>query len=141
METKQNEPLSSVGQSIGLSRPFDTKRHLVASQEASSAFEAEGWDSLISAAIGRRQLLDHLDRLVISEVSRRSHRKRLRRWAYVVAFSFGLPLLLLLTCAGVYTYIIRCGISSFTLFLMAWPVLGILFTFYTALRNFSPDDV
>ena len=52
-------------------------------------------DSLIRETLERRQLLADLDRTIIADVRRQARRAWLRRWARVIAFSFGLPLALL----------------------------------------------
>ena len=98
-------------------------------------------DNLIRETIDRRELLADLDRLIIADVRRQARRAWLRRWARAAVFSFGLPLVLLASLAGVNYYIKEQGWTPMTLFVMLWPTLGLLFSASYALRNFSPEEV
>ena len=65
----------------------------------------------------------------------------IRRWARVSVFSFGLPMVLLVFAACMYLYIARYGTSTFTLYIMALPVLALIFSTHRFLKNFSLKEV
>lgn len=98
-------------------------------------------DSLITETLQRQELVKDLDRLIIADVRRRARRVWLRRWARAVAFSFGLPLVLLLWIASAYLYIHEHGATSLTLSLMVWPTLALVYASYRAVNDFSPEEV
>ena len=98
-------------------------------------------DNLIREAIDRRELLADLDRLIITDVGRQARRAWLRRWARVVVFSFGLPLVLIIFFMCAYLYIKEYACTLQSLFVMMWPTLGLLFSTGYALRTFSPKEV
>lgn len=98
-------------------------------------------DRLIADTLHRQELLKDLDSLIIADVRRRSRRAWLRRWARIVAFSFGLPLLLLVSLAGAYLFIKEHGATPFTLSLMVCPVVALIFVSYRSIGDFSPEQV
>ncbi len=98
-------------------------------------------DRLIAETLQRQELVKDLDRLIIADVRRRARHAWLRRWARIVVFSFGLPLVLLLWIACAYIYIREHGATSFTFSLMVWPTLALVYTFYRTLNDFSPEEV
>ncbi len=98
-------------------------------------------DRLIADTLNRQELLKDLDSLIIADVRRRSRRAWLRRWARIVAFSFGLPLVLLVSLAGAYIYIKEHGATPFTLSLMVCPVVALIFVSYRSIGDFSPEQV
>ena len=98
-------------------------------------------DNLIREAIDRRELLADLDRLISADVRRQARRAWLRRWARVVVFSFGLPLVLIIFFMCAYLYIKEYTCTLQSLFVMMWPTLGLLFSTGYALRTFSPKEV
>lgn len=98
-------------------------------------------DNIITDALHRQELIKDLDRLIIADVRRRARRTWLQRWARTVAFSFGLPLLLLLWFSFVYLYIQEHGTTSFTLSLMVCPTLALVASTVYVLRTFSPGEV
>lgn len=98
-------------------------------------------DRLIADTLHRQELLKDLDSLIIADVRRRSRRAWLRRWARIVAFSFGLPLVLLVSLAGAYVFIKEHGATPFTLSLMVCPVVALIFVSYRSIGDFSPEQV
>ena len=98
-------------------------------------------DRLIADTLNRQELLKDLDSLIIADVRRRTRRAWLRRWARIVAFSFGLPLLLLVSLAGAYLFIKEHGATPFTLSLMVCPVVALIFVSYRSIGDFSPEQV
>ena len=98
-------------------------------------------DTLIRETMERRTLLTNLDRLILADVRRRARRAWLRKWARIIVFSFGLPLVLILWLACAYLYIYKHGATGFTLFLMVWPTLALATSTVYALKTFSPEEV
>lgn len=98
-------------------------------------------DSMIADTLHRQELIKDLDRLIIADVRRRARRAWLRRWARVIVFSFGLPLVLMLWIVCAYLYIKEHGATSFTLSLMVWPTLALTASAVYALKTFSPSEV
>lgn len=98
-------------------------------------------DTLIRETLERRELLADLDRLIIADVRRQVRREWIRRWARVAAFSFGLPMVLLVFDACMYLYIEQYGTSTFTLYIMALPTLAIIFSTHRFLKIFSLKEV
>ncbi len=94
-------------------------------------------DTLIRETLERRELLADLDRLIIADVRRQARREWIRRWARVAAFSFGLPIVLLVFAACMYLYIEQFGTSTFTLYIIALPTLALIFSTHRFLKNFS----
>ncbi len=98
-------------------------------------------DTLIRETMERRTLLTDLDRLIIADVRRRARRAWLRKWARIIVFSFGLPLVLILWLACAYLYIYKHGATGFMIFLMVWPTLALATSTVYALKTFSPEEV
>lgn len=98
-------------------------------------------DNLIRETIDRRELLANLNQLIIADVRRQARRAKLRRWARVAVFSFGLPLVLIIFLACAYLYIKEYAWTLQSFFVMLWPTLGLLFSTGYALRTFSPEEV
>lgn len=97
-------------------------------------------DTLIRETLERRELLADLDRLIIADVRHQARREWIRRWARIVAFSFGLPMVLLVFAICMYLYIELYGASTFTLYIMALPTLALIFSTHRFLKNFSPGE-
>lgn len=98
-------------------------------------------DSLIADTLHRQELVKDLDHLIITEVRRRTRRARLRSWARIIVFSFGLPLVLLVWTSFAFLFIKEHGTTSFTLSLMVWPTLALTASTIYALKTFSPSEV
>lgn len=98
-------------------------------------------DMLIRETLDRRELLADLDHLIIADVQRKARRAWIRRWTRIVAFSFGLPLVLFVFFACTYLYIKEQGSSTFTLIILALPTLALLYATHRALEKFSPEEV
>ena len=98
-------------------------------------------DTLIRETLERRELLADLDRLIIADVRRQARRELISRWARVAAFSFGLPIVLLVFAACMYLFIEQFGTSTFTLYIIALPTLALIFSTHRFLKNFSPEGV
>ena len=98
-------------------------------------------DKLIEETLERRQLIADLDKLIIADLRRHERRTWIRRWARTVAFSFGIPMILLFFATSTYFFIQQQGASAFTLFILTWPTLALILATHRALKTFSPEDV
>lgn len=98
-------------------------------------------DNIIADTLHRQELVKDLDRVIIADVRRRVRCAWLQRLARTVAFSFGLPLLLLFWFSLAYLYIKEHDATSLTLFLMVWPTLAVAASTVYALKTFSPSEV
>ncbi len=97
-------------------------------------------DSIITATLAREHTIRELNRTIVSEVSRRSRKKVLRRWGRVVAFSFGLPLLLLVFTVGIHLASSRTSLPS-QRYLMLIPLLAMAYITWREMKNFSIAEV
>ena len=95
-------------------------------------------DLLLKESAGRKQLLAQVNTEVMRTVRRDIRRKQLLRWGRVLAFCFGLPLLVV-----AYVFVLRTFMPAMPPALtVAYYVLplGTLFYYVTKrLRNFSPE--
>ena len=98
-------------------------------------------DSLIRETLERRELLAELDRTIIADVRRQARRAWVRRWARVVAFSFGLPLALLVFFTCAYLYIKANEANVFLIAVLTLPTLALIYFTNHAFKTFSPDEV
>lgn len=98
-------------------------------------------DSLIRETLERRALLADLNRTIITDVRRQARRAWIRRWARVVAFSFGLPLILLAFFVCLLSYIKAHDVSTPILFMLVLPTLALIYSTNHAFKTFSPDEV
>lgn len=101
----------------------------------------ENIDTLITSALDRQHLLDTLNHAVVCDIRRQVRRRRLRRWARVVAFSFGLPLAVLACAYLLYMYVLPTMQSSAYALLLLIPLFAIIYAAQRAIRNFSPESV
>ena len=99
----------------------------------------ENIDTLISATLDRQHLVAEINRATLSDLRRTVRRRRLRRWARVVAFSFGLPLVLLACAYLFYMYVLPTMQSSAYALLLLIPLFAIIYVAQRAIRNFSPE--
>ena len=98
-------------------------------------------DSLIRETLERRQLLADLDRTIITDVKRQARRAWIRRWARVVAFSFGLPLALLVFFTCTFLFVQAHGADIPTIALLVLPTLALIYATNHAFKTFSPEEV
>ena len=98
-------------------------------------------DRLITDTLHRQELVRDLDRLIIADVRQRARRAWFRKWARIIVFSFGLPLVLLVWLACAYLYIKEHYATPLTLSLMVWPTLALAASTIYVLKTFSPEEV
>ena len=101
----------------------------------------ENIDNLIAATLDRQHLLDTLNHAVVSDIRRTVRRRRLRRWARVVAFSFGLPLGVFACAYLLYMYVLPTMQPSAYALLLIIPLIALFYSFAKAIRNFVPEQM
>ena len=98
-------------------------------------------EALIKESLQRQALIDNLESVIIADVRQKARRAWIRRWARAIAFSFGLPLVLLVFFACTYLLIKEYGFTSFVPYFLAVPAMAVIYATYRALANFSPEEV
>ena len=94
------------------------------------------FEELIKQAVERRQTLDSLNQTIMKEVKHKARREWIRKWARIVLFSFGMPLLLLLFALGIYYTSQRELMGTYRLVLII-PVVIMLYFTWDRMKNFS----
>lgn len=97
-------------------------------------------DDLIMASVERSEKLETLNRAIVKEVRRKARHEWVLRWAHIVAFSFGMPLLILIFAAGIYAV---CRIESLQMwrYILFIPVMTMSYLLWREMRNFSIAEV
>ena len=101
----------------------------------------ENIDTLISATLDRQHLVAEINRATLSDLRRTVRRRRLRRWARVVAFSFGLPLVVLACTYLIYRYALPAFDTVDYALCLVFPLLALVFGIQQTIRNFSAEPV
>ena len=97
-------------------------------------------DDLIIASVERKATLDALNGAIIKEVRRKARRESVRRWARIVVFSFGMPLLLLIFIVGIYVASHNQSFQTFRYVLLI-PIIAMSYLAWSGIKNFSIADV
>lgn len=112
-----------------------------ASEPDERGMSDEALSELISRTLERQQMLAELQQVIVQDVEKRVRRQRIRRLARVLAFSFGLPTVLLVVGLGLYHFVSHVGLTTLSAAAMLFTTLTMLYAAREALRNFSPDEV
>ena len=97
-------------------------------------------DKLIMATMERRQTLETLNHTIVKDIRRRARRQWMRRWARLVAFSFGLPLMGLVFGWGIYVATTNSALGPLRLLLLI-PLTGMFRLAWREMKNFSIAEV
>lgn len=97
-------------------------------------------DKLITASLERQQTIETLNQVIVKDIRRRARRQQIRRWTRLVAFSFGMPLLLLLFGLGIYVAATQPSLAHLR-FVLLIPLLVTAYFTKREIRNFSIIDV
>ena len=97
-------------------------------------------DEIIMQAVERKQTLAELDKVIIQDVKRKARIAWMRRWARIVVFSFGMPLLLLIFAVGMY-YASTTGNLQMYRLIFIIPVLTVFYFAWRSMRDFSIGEV
>ena len=98
-------------------------------------------DALIRSTFERRQALDGMNAEIMKTLQHSSRRAWLRRWGRVVAFSFGLPFLLLLFGWLLWSFISEHGISSPVYLCLIIPFVAMIYLSMRMIASFSTEKV
>lgn len=101
----------------------------------------ENIDTLITSAFDRQHLLDTLNHAVVSDIRRQVRRRRLRRWARVVAFAFTMPFIVFACAYLLYMYVLPAMQPSDYALLLIIPFIALFYSFAKAIRNFVPESM
>ena len=101
----------------------------------------ENIDTLITSALDRQHLLDTLNHAVVRDIRRQVRRRRLRRWARVVAFALAMPLTVFACAYLLYMYVLPAMHPSAYALLLIIPLIALFYSFAKAIRNFVPESM
>jgi len=94
-------------------------------------------DRLIMQAMERRHVVEEINKAVMCDVRRMARRRKLQYWKRAVAFSFGLPLVLLVFGLLFGKYAVPAATGVYTLPCTVLPVLTVFYAAWKAVENFS----
>ena len=122
--------------------------------ETKNYLTEEGLDALIRQSFERKKMADDISASVMKELRRATRRRRLRQWARMVAFSFGLPMVALVFGWLLWSFVSRGSFQlQFTLFdsqislgnwsylCLVFPVATMVYAFFRAIEKFSWQQV
>ena len=109
----------------------------------------EQLDDLVRQSLIRQQMVDEINVSVMKQLRHTTRRRSFLRWGRIVAFAFGLPLLLLLFGWLLWSSVSQQDAQCFTFFnyqmsfyiCLLFPVAAMLYATWRAIVNFSPSDV
>ena len=85
--------------------------------ETKNYLTEEGLDALIRQSFERKEIAADISVSVMKELRRTARQRRLRQWARIVGFSFGLPMVMLVFGWLLWTFVSRGSLQlQFTLF-------------------------
>lgn len=94
-------------------------------------------DMLITQAMERRHIVEEINRAVMCDVRRIARRRKLQYWKRAVAFSFGLPLVLLVFGVLFGKYVVPAASGVYALPCVCFPVLTVLYAAFKSVGSFS----
>lgn len=94
-------------------------------------------DMLIMRAMERQCILEGINKAVMCDVRRMARRRKLRCWKRAVAFSFGLPLVVLVFGLLFGKYVVPAASGACAIPCVVFPVLTVLYAAWKAVGDFS----
>lgn len=94
-------------------------------------------DQLIVEAVSRKATTDAIERTVMTTLKREHRRLAARKLLRVVAFAFGMPLLLAFVGYSVCRFLLQGSLPIWVLASVAIAALTTVFCFSHAVRNFK----
>lgn len=94
-------------------------------------------DLLIASALERQHVVESINKAVMRDIRRTEHHRMAHQWLRVVAFSFGLPLVLVLFGFFFCRYVITAAGEDVTLVCTVFPVAAMLYGTWKAIKEFS----
>ena len=98
-------------------------------------------DALISASFEREELLEQINRSVMTDVRRQAHRAWLRRWGRMAAFAFGVPTVLTCFAYSVYNICTTLPMHPAIVVGLALSATAIIGVSGQTVKEFSIDNV
>lgn len=127
-----------------MDKDMETKKHLT----------EEGLDALIRQSFERKKIAEDISVSVMKELRHATRRRRLHQWTRMVAFSFGLPMVMLVFGWLLWSFVSRGSLQlQFTLFdsqislgnwvylCLVFPVVTMIYAFFRAIEKFSWQQV
>lgn len=97
-------------------------------------------DMLIADTLKRQHIVEEIGRNVMAEVRRAERRKKLAYWRRAVAFSFGLPLVVVTFGLLLYNYVYAATEGTMSIICTVIPVVAMLCSTWQIIKNFSADE-
>ena len=109
----------------------------------------EQLDDLIRQSFQRQQTIEEINVCVMKQLRHTARRRILLQWARIVAFAFGLPLLLLLFGGLLWLSISQRDAPQFSILnyhptvyaILLLPVATMMYVTWRAIKHFSLSDV
>lgn len=98
-------------------------------------------DDLIVATFERQELVSNINKTIMHDVRRNLLRRRLLHWARLVAFAFGIPLLLMAFLYVAISYALADEDNLLIMACMALPIITMLITCGKVIGDFSIEEV
>lgn len=122
--------------------------------ETKNYLTEEGLDALIRQSFERKKIAADISVSVMKELRRTARQRRLRQWARIVGFSFGLPMVMLVFGWLLWSIVSRESFElQFTMFdsqislgnwvylCLVFPVATMIYAFFRAIEKFSWQQV
>lgn len=109
----------------------------------------EQLDDLIRQSFSRQEMVEEINLSVMKQLRRNSRRRNLLRWGRIVAFAFGLPLIVLLYGWLLWSSFSQQEAFRFSIFdgqlpflvILLLPIATMLYATWQAIIKFSPSKV
>lgn len=98
-------------------------------------------DALIIDALERQQVLEEINVKVMREVRHTTRRQQWRRWARLVAFAFGMPLLFLCFLFGIYSLYTHAETQPYIYACIILPSITMILFCINEINHFSVKEV
>lgn len=98
-------------------------------------------DELITTSLHRQQVVEDIQHNVMKEIYRSARRAWWRKWGRIAAFSFGLPLVILVFGWLLYLFVSKQSDMSVYYLCLFIPIAVMFYYVYEALEKFSVENV
>ncbi|MBO5603566.1 MAG: hypothetical protein J5957_13315 [Prevotella sp.] len=98
-------------------------------------------DALIIDALERQQVLEEINVEVMREVRHTTRRQQCHRWARLVAFAFGMPLLFLCFLIGIYSLYTHAETQPYIYVCIILPSITMILFCIKEINHFSVKEV
>ena len=117
--------------------------------DINKTFTDEQIDDLIRQTFIRQETVEEINAAVMKQMRRDTRRRKLMRWGRIVAFDFGLPLILMSFGWMLWSFVVQQEAFRFSFFdgrlpfvvILLLPIVTMLYATWQAIEKFSPSDV